>query len=140
MDRPAQQILQPRRHQTDDAVMPSLVEQHDTARQLAALRCKPCGDRMFSLLDHRRLQIAALGIDRGKFFGEIARAQRIVGEQAIDADAHVVEPACGIDARGNGESQIAGDDTCRIALGRIEQRANAPARAARSDAFESGAN
>ncbi len=65
--------------------------------------------------------------DRAAFFVQFVQARRqlccclnVVGEQATDADAHVVEAAGGVEARGDAECQVGGGEIFPAALGDFE--------------------
>jgi len=46
---------------------------------------------------------------------EFARTVHVVGEQAFDADAHVLQPAGGVDARADGVADVGGAEARGIA-------------------------
>jgi hypothetical protein len=68
------------------------------------------------------LDLAALAVQRVQLPREAHRPHRVVGDQALDADAHVVEAAGGIQPRPGGEAQVAGRDLLDAAAGDLQQR------------------
>jgi len=68
---------------------------------------------------------------------EFARLARIVGQQAIDAERHVLEAARRVESRSGLEAEILADDVVQAAPGGLEQRPQAGNAAARADAPQS---
>ncbi len=55
---------------------------------------------------HALLDFAAFRVELIETRGQRQRFAVVVGQQAADADRHVVEPARGIEARTDGEAEI----------------------------------
>ncbi len=73
----------------DDALMPALVEETRTARCVDGFGSRRCfgGER---LVLHPRFDLATLLIELIESRSECHRRRHVVGEQALDADRHVV--------------------------------------------------
>jgi hypothetical protein len=126
--RPMQPFLQLRGDQADHTGMPVRLVQHDAERKIVvAMAREELRHHRLALLDHRRLQLLPLRVDCRQPCRQFAGARLVVGEQALDAQAHVLEPTGGVHARTQRIAQIGGDGTRTVAAGGAIQRGNARA-------------
>ena len=88
------------------------------------------------LLAHAGLDVAPLAVDAIEFGRELGGARRVVGEQALDAESHVGEPARGVQARPEREAEVERARALVPARGHVEQRRDARLHAAGADALE----
>ena len=91
------------------------------------------GERVFQ---HALLDFLAHLVQAVEFAGDFLRFFQAAGQQAGDADRHIVEPAGGIDARRQRKAHIERLGFGRIAAGDFKQRAHAVAHQAAADALE----
>ena len=118
----------------DHALVKAGVEQHH-GRRLRAL-ARQLGEQRLGLLVHAGLQIAPLAVDGVERGGQFVGARRIVGEQALDAQRHVGQPAGGVDARPDREAEVFGAAQRGVAPGGRQQRRHAGLHAAAADALQ----
>ncbi len=85
---------------------------------------------------HAALDVAAFAVPRVELGGHLARARRILLEQAADAEPDIVEPAGGVDARAHREAEIGTDRACGTAARELQQRAHPGAPASGADALQ----
>ena len=83
-------------------------------------------EQRLGLLVHARLDVAPLAVDRVERLASSARAPRLVGEQALDAERHVGEAAGGVEARPDREAEVGG----AARAGRARRPRTAPPRPA----------
>ncbi len=82
--------------------------------------------RSLRLLLHVAFDLAALPVAARRAGRPALRGfGGVAGQQAADADAHVIEPARRVEARADGEAQVGGDHAGGVALCDREQRRDA---------------
>ena len=81
--------------------------------------------RLQSLLQHRRLDLAPLAVQPVELLRAVGRARLVVGDQALDAEAHVGEPAGGVEARPGDEAEVEARRLGERAPGGAQQRRDA---------------
>src|SRR5437762_14073693 len=92
--------------------MPARIEQaHPAPLRRAGLRIGQRAGRAERLLLHARLDRPALLVELIEARRQLPGAARVVGEQAADADAHVVEAAGGVQARRDGKARSAAESS-----------------------------
>ncbi|MNU84249.1 hypothetical protein D3C71_739620 [compost metagenome] len=129
---PPEFFLQARGHQSHDALVPARIEYADGgARRRAGFFHR--GQRLFAHLGFDR---AAFAVDVVELAGHFQRLRFVVGGQAGDAQAHVGQPAGGVDARTQGKAQVEAVGAARLAAGDGEQRAQARLQAAAAHALQ----
>ena len=74
------------------------VEHADGRRRFFVLLEQAFGHQQ-RLVAHAALDFAALAVDAVKRGGQLSRAAGVVGQQAFDAQCHVGQTPCGVDAR-----------------------------------------
>ena len=115
--------------------MPSGFEQDQPERQrFGTVLRNPTMHRRFGLRSHVRLQLATFGVQSGQTFRQRARAGRIVGKQAFDTQADVVDAPGRVEPGRDDETQVRCAGLGVIALAAAEKRGDAGARAALADA------
>ena len=117
---PVHAVLDARGHDADHAFVEIGVEHADGGRRRHAVRAQALGHEQ-GLLAHAAFQLAALAVDGVQHLGQVGGAARIVCGQALDADGHVGQPACCIDARAQGKAEVEGGGRKGLAAGRVEQ-------------------
>src|SRR5882672_8205247 len=123
-DRTMQALLGARRNEADDARMPLFIEKAQAERQAGVIDLHALHDRG-RLLVHPALDRSPLGIQPAELGGKETRARRVVGQQALDAERHVVEAAGRVQSRRRGESEIGCDAAFGAAAAFGEQCADA---------------
>ena len=86
----------------DHALMPRLVVQ---AQAVGVGNVDGLCQRQRRFL-HAGLDVAALAIERIELFGQFRGPDRILRQQAFDADGHVGEPAGGVQPRTDHETEV----------------------------------
>ena len=130
-----QPILDAAGHEPDDALVPA-VAVHD-GTEAHGLQRVEIGHR---LLAHRRLDASPLPVDRVELQGQFVGLDVVVGEQALDPDRDVGEPAGRVDSRSDGETHVAATGAPRVAAGDAQQRAQPGARMSGTDPAQAGGN
>ena len=98
--RAAHALLHAARDQAHHALVPAGVEQaHPGVPHLPGREVRQAAHRAERLVLHLRLDRAALLVELVEAHGETLGARGIVLEQALDADAHVIEAAGGVQPR-----------------------------------------
>ena len=132
--RPVQAVLDPRGEDADHPRMPVRLEQAQAHGQPGVL-----GQFHFVEDEHRfglhfRLDITPLAIQFVQPLRQQQGRVRVVGEQAFDAQRHVLQPPGGIQPWAEGEAQIRRHQLLRAALGDADQRTDAGTALAPADA------
>ena len=81
------------------------VEHADGRWRLVAFVEQALGNH-HGLLAHVAFNHPALAVDAVEHFGQFVGAGHIVGQQALDAQRHVGQAACGIDARAQRKAEV----------------------------------
>ena len=138
--RPTHTILQAAGHQSDHALVPARIVETEpmaaAAPAAVAVRIAQVthgGDR---LLLHPALDRTALLVQLVEARRERQRLGRRVGEQATDADRHVIEAPRRIEPRPGGETEVGGHEARQRALAGLEQRPHARRAATGPDALQ----
>ncbi|MCY1215315.1 hypothetical protein D9M72_271580 [compost metagenome] len=129
---PPEFFLQARGHQPHDALVPAGIEHADGGAG-GRVRLFHGGQRLFA---HLGLDRAALAVDVVEFARHFQRLGLVVGGQAGDAQAHVGQPARGVDARAQREAQVETIGAARFAARDGEQGAQPGLQAARAHALQ----
>src|SRR5450756_2134898 len=95
-------ILEARGKNADHTLMPRLIEQHETKviGWIDGLQC-----RLRAVL-HIRFNAAPFAIECVQFCGDLHGSRRIISQQAIDAQAHVIQSARSIQTRYDAKAQV----------------------------------
>ncbi len=98
-------VFQPRSHQADHPLMPFGVNTHTLAihGRGARLRRRPAPASRMAVSIPRRSWFMRIQLAR-----QFQRLAFVVGNQAVDAYAHVGQPSGGIDARAQGKAKVEG--------------------------------
>ena len=112
--RPVQPVLDLRGHQADHPRMPVRIEQTGGNRGLADAGLGAC-HRGLGLVGHLLLDGTALAVDALQGLRDLLRLDGIIGEQQLDAQRHVLQPAGGVDPRRQCKTDIAGRELVRLA-------------------------
>ena len=138
-------ILEARREDADHALVPGFVEQYQAGRfdrlrtgtmvRMAHPAIDLLQRRQRAVL-HLRFDAASFAVQRVQPCCDLHRGLRIVGQQAVDAQAHVVQPARRIQARPDGEAQILAGGFLRFFPRNMQQRVDARAGAPGADALQ----
>ena len=133
---PVQSLLDPRRDEPDHALVPAVVVHADAGRHVAResrqLRVELC--QRFEL--HLRFELASIGVELREAPGEFTRRGRIVGQQAVDAQSHVLEASGGVEPRAGLKREVLADHSGERAAGRFEQCPQPGRTATRTDATQ----
>ena len=86
------------------------------------------------LLLHFLFNRAALAIETIELARYLGGSLRFLGQQALDAEGHVFQPAGGVQARRHTKTKVAGGEPSGCAAGHAQQRVDADAGAAVIDA------
>jgi hypothetical protein len=132
--RAMQAVLHLRRDQADHARMPVGIEQAGRHRSLAGHVQHHAGQRLLGIVGHRLLHGAPFRIDLLQRLRDLARLARVFGQQQRDAQRHVFQPACGIQARAKREADVGGGQPRGITAAGFDQRTQADSPAPRADA------
>ena len=71
---------------------------------------------------HPLLNLFARLVQRIQFIGQHPRFADVIAQQQRHADRHIIQPACRIQPRSEGKSEVAGRQLLRIAVGNLQQR------------------
>ena len=99
--------------------MPLRIEQAETEGQIVFRQLLELLER---LALHALLDALAILVEVVQLLGVFLRQLRVFAEQQLDADGHVVQPAGGIEARAEDETEVAGGHLARLAPGHFQQR------------------
>ena len=77
------------------------------------------------LIEHVRLDLLALAVQPVELLRAVRGARLVVGEQALDAEAHVGEAAGGVEPRAGDEAEVEARRLGRVAPRRAQQRRDA---------------
>src|SRR2546426_5235217 len=99
-NRAVQAVLQARGEDADHALVPARNEEGRTVL-FGKLFCF-----IERLLEHDSLDLPALPFEAIELLRAVRGARLVVGDQALDAEAHVGEPAGGVEARPGDEAEV----------------------------------
>jgi hypothetical protein len=88
------------------------------------------------LVAHAALDVAPLAVDAVEHARQLFGAARVVGQQALDAQRHVGQPAGRVDARAQGKAEVEGGGHRRRAARGLEERGHARGHGAGADAAQ----
>src|SRR5690554_2035504 len=119
----------------DHALVPVLVEQGQAPGQAFDVEGHG-GKQVLGLGFHVFFDAAPFAVEVVQFPGEAQGFVAAVGEQAGDADAHVVQPAGGVQARAHNKTEVRSADFGVVAAGHFQQGQDARAGFAFADAAD----
>ena len=119
-------------HDADDTLMPGGIEQAQSATVVEM----PPLDRGHRFVVHVGLDRAPFPVEAVEVGGDGARALRVIGDEAFDAERHVGQPACRVEPRRHGETQVARGGAERVAPRDLEHRSDAGLHAPGADAVQ----
>ena len=119
----------------DHALVPVLVEQGQPPGQAFNVEGHG-GKQVLSLGFHVFFDAAAFAVEVVQFPGEAQGFVAAVGEQAGDADTHIVQPAGGVQARANHEAEVRSADFGVVAASHFQQGQDARSGFAFADAAD----
>ena len=129
-------VLDARGEDPDHALVPVGVEQGH-----ARPRCfGQFGDRFERRFEHAAFDGAPLAVEVVELLGAVRRSPGVVGNEAFDAQAHVRQASCRVQARAHDEAEVEGGGLARIATGDLHQRNEAGLALAIAQAFEAMAH
>ena len=128
-----QLVLDAAGHDAHHAFVKVGVEHADGGRGLLALVKQALGHQ-HGLLAHAALDLAAFAVDAVQRGGQLGSAACVVCQQAFDAQRHVGQAACGVDARAQGKAKVERGGGRRLAACRVEQGGHASRHLACADA------
>ncbi len=114
--------------------MPVSIEQAGRHRSLTGHVQHHAGQRLLGVVSHRLLHGAPFRIDLLQRLRDLARLARVFGQQQRDAQRHVFQPACGIQARAEREADVGGRQPRGITAAGFDQRTQANTALSRADA------
>ena len=114
-------IFDSRGHESNDALVPVLIEQAQTERETFAFQQQRLdgGER---LVLHAGFELATVPIELRESRCKEPRSIRIVGQQALDSDRHVVEPASRVETRPDLVGQVRCNDIANRSSGAFDER------------------
>ncbi len=112
--------------------MPAVVEDGDGA---AIVRLKRVEVDQRGVL-HLRFDLAPLQVDVVQLLGNGPGAAFVVGDQALDAERHIVKAASRVQARADGKAKVERRSGTRLPAGDAEQRGDPCMHAAGAYAFQ----
>ena len=125
-------LLHARGDQSDDTLVPVLVEQADGACRLDGVGIQR-GERIEL---HVALDVAALAVQLVQLLRQLERALEAVGRQALDAHRHVGQASGGVDARADREAEVHRPCRAGVLARHLEQRRHAGVQPAVADPLQ----
>ena len=103
--------------------MPLRIEQ--TWRQRHGALDVDTRQRRLRFVHHLLLHAAAFGVDAVEHARHLIGLAGVVGQQARDAERHVLQPSRGVQARGDRKADVRGRESCRVTPRHAHQRLQA---------------
>ncbi len=125
-----QAVLEPRSEDADHALVPVGREERRLGLRLQRFQ-------LFQrLLEHAAFDLAPLAVQPVELARAVGGARLVVGDQAFDAEAHVGEPAGGIEARPGDEAEVEARGFGHVASSGAQQRGEAGLRLCGANAMQ----
>ena len=115
-------LLEARGEDANDALVPLCIEQAQAIGHRLDRQVPQLGQR---LALHALFDGLAVLVQAVQLLGHVQRQGRILAEQALDTQAHVVQAPSGVQPRAQNETQVGGGDASVVALGHLQNRLEA---------------